>query len=114
MKKRQKLLSDEQWSLIDRNITCRQAAFAFLQAVAITFSSILVWCLRNNLTMHEMNKIIVDRSHPRLRGTVFGQASIGQIFVKLFERHNTSKTARPVWRRDARNRRSINSSREGR
>jgi hypothetical protein len=40
--------------------------------------------------MHEMNKIIVDRSRPRLRGTVFGQASIGQIFVKLFERHNTS------------------------
>jgi hypothetical protein len=46
--------------------------------------------LRNNLTMHEMNKIIVDRSRPRLRGTVFGQASIGRIFVKLFERHNTS------------------------
>lgn len=41
--------------------------------------------------MYEMNKIIVDRSRPRLRGTIFA-ASIGQPSVKLFERHHTKSS----------------------
>jgi hypothetical protein len=33
--------------------------------------------MRQTGPAHETNKIIVDRSRPRLRGTIFGQASTG-------------------------------------